>query len=130
MPIPTAAEFSVAARVAAHTALRDLIDAGSSAGYIAVRGDALQLLATIPLADPCGTVNGTTGQLTLSIAGSDPSADATGTAAYAEVCDSTGAAHLSLPAQAGTTWVAGKIVLNSLSIVTGTEVSILSAVIG
>jgi len=130
MPIPTAAEFSVAARVAAHTALRDLIDAGSSAGYIAVRGDALQLLATIPLADPCGTVNGTTGQLTLSIAGSDTSADATGTAAYAEVCDSTGAAHLSLPAQAGTTWVAGKIVLNSLSIVTGTEVSILSAVIG
>src|SRR5690606_1999445 len=116
MPIPTAAEFSVAARVAAHTALRDLIDAGSSAGYIAVRGDALQLLATIPLADPCGTVNGTTGQLTLSIAGSDTSADATGTAAYAEVCDSTGAAHLSLPAQAGTTWVAGKIVLNSLSI--------------
>ena len=130
MPIPTAAEFSVAARVAAHTALRDLIDAGSSAGYIAVRGDALQLLATIPLADPCGTVNGTTGQLTLSIAGSDTSADATGTAAYADVCDSTGAAHLSLPAQAGTTWVAGKIVLNSLSIVTGTEVSILSAVIG
>ena len=130
MPIPTAAEFSVAARVAAHTALRDLIDAGSSAGYIAVRGNALQLLATIPLADPCGTVNGTTGQLTLSIAGSDTSADATGTAAYAEVCDSTGAAHLSLPAQAGTTWVAGKIVLNSLSIVTGTEVSILSAVIG
>lgn len=130
MPIPTAAEFSVAARVAAHTALRDLIDAGSSAGYIAVRGDALQLLAMIPLADPCGTVNGTTGQLTLSIAGSDTSADATGTAAYAEVCDSTGAAHLSLPAQAGTTWVAGKIVLNSLSIVTGTEVSILSAVIG
>ena len=130
MPIPTAAEFSVAARVAAHTALRDLIDAGSSAGYIAVRGDALQLLAMIPLADPCGTVNGTTGQLTLSIAGSDTSADATGTAAYAEVCDSTGAAHLSLPAQAGTTWVAGKIVLNSLSIVAGTEVSILSAVIG
>lgn len=130
MPIPTAAEFSVAARVAAHTALRDLIDAGSSAGYIAVRGDALQLLAMIPLADPCGTVNGTTGQLTLSIAGSDTSADATGTAAYADVCDSTGAVHLSLPAQAGTTWVAGKIVLNSLSIVTGTEVSILSAVIG
>lgn len=130
MPIPTAAEFSVAARVAAHTALRDLIDAGSSAGYIAVRGDALQLLATIPLAYPCGTVNGTTGQLTLSIAGSDTSADATGTAACAEVCDSTGAAHLSLPAQAGTTWVAGKIVLNSLSIVAGTEVSILSAVIG
>lgn len=130
MPVPTEATYSVAAKVAAHTALRDVIDSGAGAGYIAVRGDALQLLATIPLADPCGTVNGTTGQLTLSIAGSDTSADATGTAAYAEVCDSTGAAHLSLPAQAGTTWVAGKIVLNSLSIVTGTEVSILSAVIG
>lgn len=130
MPVPTEATYSVAAKVAAHTALRDVIDSGAGAGYIEVRGDALQLLATIPLADPCGTVNGTTGQLTLSIAGSDTSADATGTAAYADVCDSTGAVHLSLPAQAGTTWVAGKIVLNSLSIVTGTEVSILSAVIG
>ena len=130
MPVPTEATYSVAAKVAAHTALRDVIDSGAGAGYIEVRGDALQLLATIPLSDPCGTVNGTTGQLTLSIAGSDTSADATGTAAYADVCDSTGAAHLSLPAQAGTTWVAGKIVLNSLSIVTGTEVSILSAVIG
>lgn len=130
MPVPTEATYSGAAKVAAHAALRDVIDSGAGAGYIEVRGDALQLLATIPLADPCGTVNGTTGQLTLSIAGSDTSADATGTAAYADVCDSTGTAHLSLPAQAGTTWVAGKIVLNSLSIVTGTEVSILSAVIG
>ena len=130
MPVPTEATYSVAAKVAAPAALRDVIDSGAGAGYIEVRGDALQLLATIPLADPCGTVNGTTGQLTLSIAGSDTSADATGTAAYADVCDSTGAVHLSLPAQAGTTWVAGKIVLNSLSIVTGTEVSILSAIIG
>ena len=130
MPVPTVTTYSVAAKVAAHAALRDVIDSGAGAGYIEVRGDALQLLATIPLSDPCGTVNGTTGQLTLSIAGSDTSADATGTAAYADVCDSTGAAHLSLPAKAGTTWVAGKIVLNSLSIVTGTEVSIISAVIG
>lgn len=130
MPIPTAAEFSVAARVAAHTALRDLIDAGASAGYIAVRGTALQLLATVPLSDPCGTVSGTTGQLTLSVAGPDAAADLTGAIAYAEVCDSAGTVHLALPAEAGTSPVVGKFVVNSLSVVAGTEVSVLSAVIG
>ena len=130
MPVPTEATYSAASKIAAHTAFRDLIDTGVGAGSIKVRDAADVLLATIPLSDPCGTVNGTTGQLTLSIAARDESADASGTAAYGEVCDVAGAVHLALPAQAGASAVAGKIVLNTLTIVAGGPVEVLSATIG
>ena len=130
MPAPSSATYSAAALVAAHTSFKTLIDAGSGAGSIKIRGSSDVLLAQIPLSDPCGSVNGTTGQLTFSIAGPDSSADASGTAAYGEFCDSDGLVHLSLPAQAGSTAVAGKLVLNTLSIVAGGPVAILSAIIG
>lgn len=130
MAVPSVATYSAAALIAAHTTFRDLIDAGAGAGAIKIRDASDVLLAEIPLDDPCGTVNGTTGQLTLSIAGPDSSANASGTAAYAEVCDSDGVVHLALPAQAGTTPVSGKIVINSLSIVSAGAVEIISATIG
>lgn len=130
MPAPDSATYFAAARVAAHTAFRDLIDSGTGAGAIKVRDASDVLLATIPLSDPCGSVNGTTGQLTFSIAGRDESAAANGTAAYAEFCDSDGDVHLALPAEAGTTTVSGKIVFNSLSIVAGGPVEVLGATVG
>lgn len=130
MAVPTVATYSAAALVAAHTAFKDLIDAGAGAGSIKIRDAADVLLATVPLTDPCGTVNGTTGQLTITPSGRDESADATGTAAYGEFCDSNGLVHLSLPAQAGSAAVSGKIVINSLSIVAGGPVEVLSATVG
>lgn len=130
MTVPTVATYSVAALVAAHTSLRDLIDSGSGAGFVRVRNASDVLLAQVPLSDPCGTVNGATGQLTLSIAGADTSADASGTAAYAEICDSDGDVHLALPAQSGVSAVAGKAVFNTLAIVGGAPVEVMSAVIG
>ena len=130
MAVPTVATYSAAALVAAHTDFKDLIDAGAGAGSIKIRDAADVLLATIPLTDPCGTVNGTTGQLTITPSGRDESADATGTAAYGEFCDSAGLVHLSLPAQAGSAAVSGKIVINSLSIVAGGPVEVLSATVG
>ena len=130
MPAPTSATYSAAALVAANTSFRDLVDSGSAAGFARVRDASDVLLAQIPLSDPCGTVNGTTGQLTLSIAGPDSSADANGTASYVEICDSDGDVHLALPAQAGTSPVAGYAVFNTLSIVAGSPVDVLSAVIG
>jgi hypothetical protein len=130
MPAPSVATYSAAALVAAHTSFRDLIDSGSGAGFVRVRNSADVLLAQIPLNDPCGSVNGTTGQLTFSISGPDTSADATGTAAYGEFCDSTGAVHLALPAQQGSSAVSGKIVFNTLSIVATGPVELLSATIG
>lgn len=130
MPAPGSATYSAAALIAAHTSFRDLVDSGASAGFIRIRDNADVLLAQVPLDDPCGTVNGATGQLTFSIAGPDSSADASGTAAYGEICDSDGDVHLALPAQAGTVAVSGKLVLNTLSIVATGPVSVLSATIG
>lgn len=130
MAVPSVATYSAAALIAAHTSFRDLLDSGSGAGFVRVRDASDVLLAQIPLSDPCGSVDGTTGQLTLSIAGADSSADATGTAAYCEICDSDGDVHLALPAQSGTSPVSGKIVINTLSIVAAAPVEILSAIIG
>lgn len=130
MAVPSTATYSVAALVAAHTSFRDLLDSGTGAGFVRFRSATDVLLAQVPLSDPCGTVNGTTGQLTLSIAGPDSSADADGTAAYAEFCDSTGAVHLAMPTQAGTVPVAGKVVMNTLTIAAGGPVAMLSATVG
>ena len=130
MAVPSVYTYSAAALVAAHTAFRDLVDAGTAAGSIKIRDSADVLLAQIPLSDPCGSVNGTTGQLTLSIAGPDASADASGTAAYGEICDSAGLVHLALPTQQGTAAVSGKLVLNTLSIVAGGPVEVLAATVG
>jgi len=130
MPAPTTATYSAAALVAAHTAFKNLLDAGSAAGSIKIRDASDVLLAQIPLTDPCGSVNGTTGQLTITPSARDESANATGTAAYGEFCDSDGLVHLSLPAQAGSTAVSGKIVINSLSILAAGPVEVLSATVG
>lgn len=130
MAVPSSATYSVDALEAAHTAFRDLLDAGSAAGAVKIRDSADVLLAEVPLSDPCGTVSTSTGQLTFSFSGPDTSANASGTAAYAEFCDSDGNVHLSLPAQQGTSAVSGKIVLNTLSIISGGPVSIVSATVG
>ena len=130
MAVPTVATYSAAALVAAHTAFKTLIDAGASAGSIKIRSATDVLLAQVPLSDPCGTVNGSTGQLVFAIAGPDASADTGGTAAYAEFCDSAGLVHLALPAQAGGSAVSGYLVINTLSLVAGAAVEVLSATVG
>lgn len=130
MPAPAQATYSTAVLVAAHTAFRDLIDAGGTGGFIKIRNDADVLLATIPLTYPCGTIDGATGQLTITLAGRDESADATGTAAYGEFCDSNGTVHLSLPAQVGAAAVTGKLMINTLSIMASGPVEVLSATVG
>lgn len=130
MAVPSVATYSAASLVAAHTAFRDLLDAGAGAGSIKIRDAAGVLLAQVPLNDPCGTVNGATGQLTLTMSGRDESADASGTAAYGEFCDSAGLVHLSLPTQAGVASVSGKLVLNTLVIVASGPVEVLSATVG
>lgn len=130
MTIPTVATYSAATLIGAHTFFRDLIDAGTGAGSIKIRDAADVLLAQIPLTDPCGTVNGTTGQLTITPSGRDESADASGTAAYGEFCDSDGVVHLSLPAQVGGVAVSGKIVINTLTIVAGAPVEVVSVLVG
>lgn len=130
MPAPAQATYSVAALVDAHTALLALIDAGSGPGKIFIRDDSDVLLAEVPLDDPGGTVNGGTGQLTLAIDGPDTAADATGIAAYGEIADSDDTVILALPAQQGASPVSGYLVMNTLAVVIGGPVDILTATIG
>jgi len=129
MPVPAVATYSLDILVAAQTVVKNAIDAGGAAGSIKFRSATDVLLAEEALAYPCGTVNGTTGQLVLSIP-TNVNAVAAGTAAYAEICNSAGAVKLALPAQAGVSPVSGYVVLNSLSIVAGVAVSVVSATIG
>jgi len=128
MAVPSVATYHAQAKIDAHTAFLALIDAGT-AGNIKIRNSADALLCTTTLTDPAGTVNGTTGQLTITQA-STANASATGTAAYAEICSSAGTVYLAIPAQQGTAAVSGKIVLNTLSLVSGGPVEILSCTIG
>lgn len=130
MPAPSVYTYSAAALIAAHTALRDLIDSHATLpGTIKIRDAADVLLGTITLTDPSGSVNGTTGQLNLTVAAREESAVG-GTAAYGEICDGAGAVHLALPCQAGTAPVSGKLVLNTLTIVAGGPIEISSATVG
>lgn len=129
MPAPASATYSAQAKIDAHTAFLALIDSGT-AGSIKTYDNSDVLLVTHTLTDPAGTVNGTTGQLTLTPAAASVNAAASGTAAYSTVCNSAGTVHLALPAQQGTVAVSGKMVLNSLTIVAGQPVEILSATIG
>lgn len=130
MPAPTVATYSAAALVAAQTSFRNLIDAGASAGAMKIRNAADALLATATLADPCGTVNGTTGRLTFSIEGSVITPSTAGTAAYAEFCDSDGVVHLVVPCVLGSAAVSGRVVLNTLTLFAGQPLTLISARIG
>lgn len=130
MPAPSVATYSASALVAAQTSFLGLVDGGAGAGLIRVRNSSDTLLAQCTCSDPAGTVNGTTGQLTFSAVTGDASADATGTAAYVEICDSDANVLLSLPVQAGTAAVSGYAVLNTLSVVAGSPVEVLSITIG
>lgn len=117
------------------TLIKDAIDAGSGAGklllYTATRpatGAAITtqtLLASITLNDPCGTVS--SGVLTLDVdpIPTDSSADATGTAAWARLVTSADAfvADLSV----GTS--AADVIMNTVSVVIATPVTITSATI-
>lgn len=125
--------YSVAALVAAHTAIRDLLDSDASLpGKLDIYDDSVTpvLLGTITLTDPCGSINGTTGQLTLAQGAREESAPAGGTAAFGVFKAGDGSEVLTLDCQAGTEPVSGALVLNTLTIVLGGPIELVSATIG
>lgn len=92
-------KFVTAVKNSALDTVKTAIDAGSSGGTIKVYtgaqptspADAITtqtLLATLTFSDPCGT--SASGTLTMSAITQDSSADATGTATWARVADSSG----------------------------------------
>lgn len=102
----------------------DAIDAGTGAGKLEIMSAGGTVLATVPLADPCGTVSA--GVLTFTMPQSDSSADATGTATQARIRDSDNTDVVT-----GLTVGVGSedIVLDSASITAGQVVTINTATI-
>ena len=125
-----AVTFSAEAKIAAHQALADLIDAGSGNGYMLVYSAADVLLGEVPLDGPCGTVNGTTGQLTFDFTGPDTSANATGTISYVTFADSDDNVHITVDAAQGSSPVTNSAVFNTLSSVSGYPITVISATVG
>lgn len=117
--------YSTTVKNARMTVVRDAIDGGPAAGTLEIGTTGMgTVLATITLADPCGSVSG--GVLTFTMPKSDTSADATGTAAAARIKDSTGTVIVS-GLTVGTS--ASDIILSTTSIATGDTVTIQNAAI-
>lgn len=110
--------------------IRDAIDAGAGAGLLriydgtrpATGGTATTLLAELTLSDPCAP-SASGGVLTFSAITADASANATGTATWARIVDSTGAFVTDL--SVGTS--GQDLNLNTTSITAGVQVSVTSA---
>ncbi len=125
--------FVTTAKKNALDTLKTAIDAGSGAGTIKVyngtqptsANDAVTtqtLLATLTFSDPCGTTS--SGTLTMSAITQDSAADATGTATWARIADSTGATVFDVDVTA--TGAGGALQFNTTNFVIGGPVLISS----
>lgn len=118
--------YSADALASAHTALRDDLNDGAL-----VILDASDVeLARVTLDNPSGTVDLATGTLTFTILSQEDSAPASGTADHAELRTSGGVFYLRMPCTEGTSAVSGECVMNTLNVVEGTSVEVVSLVIG
>ena len=109
------------------TPIRDAIDAGSGAGTIKIYSSpmptlpsdaitAQTLLGTLTFSDPSGATP-TGGVFTASAITQDSSADASGTASWARIADSTGATVVDVDITA--TGLGGAMQMNTTSVVIG-----------
>lgn len=128
MTVPTAPAYSAAVNIAVNTAFLGLLDAAATVANLKLRNSADALLATLPLGDPGGTVNGTTGQLALDI--TSVNASSSGTAAYGELCDGDDNVLAAIPCASGNAAASGFIIMNSLTTVAGEPVQQVYAAIG
>lgn len=129
MPAPLSYTYSPAAVAACATALLNLIDGAATPGKITLYSDTDAVLGTITLTSPAGTVDGGTGQLSLAAAG-DTTAVATATCTYGTITDGDDGVVVSVPVEAGSVPVAGKIVLSTTAIVVSATISFVSATLG
>lgn len=130
MPAPTQATYSVSATATFATGFLALVDANPAPAHINIKSAADVLLIKVQLTDPAGSVNGTTGQLTLTPAGTGLAVWAGGRAAYGEVCDGAGNVLLALPTIAGVAPVPGYLVLNALDLLSGAPLTLTSVLVG
>ena len=127
------AHFATSVKNSMLTDIKNAIDAGPAAGTIkfytgsmpATTEDTVTtqtLLGTLTFSDPCGTV--TSGTFTASAITDDSSADASGTATWCRVLDSTGVSVIDLDVT--NTGGGGAVQLNTVVIVAGGPIRITS----
>ena len=125
--------FVNAVKNSALDTIKTAIDAGAGAGTIKIytgtqpttAADAITvqvLLGTLTFSDPCGT--SASGTLTMSAITQDSAADATGTATWARIADSTGATVCDVDVTA--TGGGGTLQFNTTSFVIGGPILISS----
>ena len=117
-------------KVAVGNTVKTQIDSGGAAARLEIyNASPATLLATLPLAYPCGTV-GATGTLTIGF-DAQQIAVATGTAATAKLITSANVVlEDSIPCSQGVTPVSGRLVLSSLSILADAPIIGVSFTIG
>lgn len=117
-----AVTYSTAVKTLRMQAVANAIDAGVGAGTLEIGTTAMgTVLATFQLVEPCGTVSGAVLTLDFDPDISDTSADATGTAAAAQIKDGSGVAIIT-GLTVGTSGT--DIILDSVSITAGQTVTL------
>jgi hypothetical protein len=117
--------------VPVRTAMLGVIDTGASRPRFKIYDAGNILLATLPLADPAGSVNGTTGLITLTPGTPETNAPASGVASYATLEDGDGVIlDDNIQVDQGTAPVSGKLIISTLNIIGGGTVELISATIG
>lgn len=124
MPVPTTMTWSTSALAAANTALLTLLAGGS----LKLRDASDTELASLPLANPAGAVDPATGVAVVSAGAGVVSA--VGSAAYAQLCSSTGVAHCALPCVTGQSPESGSVALNSLTMLVGSKIESITIALG
>lgn len=113
--------YAAALRTSRMGAVVTAVDAGSGAGKMKIRDGSNVVLATLTLADPCGSVSGDVLTFDFDPDISDTSADASGTAANAIITDSDDNVIIS-GLTVGTSGT--NVILDSTSITAGQTVTI------
>lgn len=123
--------YSAAAWIAAHTALLNLIESGAGVPKLKLYDTTVPavLLGEFGIDETDSVVSGVTGDITLAIATQEDAALASGTASYLDICNGDGNVVYRMSCEQGTTAVTGKCVLNSISIISGAPIDIISSTI-
>ena len=129
MAAPFMNQWSPATKVAVHEGFVSFLDGGSGNARVTIHRSDDVLLATLLLERPCGTVNPSTGQITMIPGPPEDNAPAGGTASYAVIRDSTGEPHRSLGCIQGSVPVINICVINNIEIDENGRVALLSMVI-
>lgn len=128
--------FAIAVKNSVLSPVQVAIDAGAGPGTVKVYSGIIPatpataigaqvLLGTLTFSDPCGAV--ATGALTMSAIAQDSAADASGTASFARIADSTGLTVMDIDVTSN--GGGGTLQLNTTNIVIGGPILISSFVI-